>query len=108
LIPAKHLEKFDPMKLQEETFDEADLQPGGVAYGMVWGRDTSPENVHAFLDRVEANLIVTGHIPADHGFTIPNPYQLTLDCSASPGGYVLFRTDEPITHDDLVIGVGTV
>jgi hypothetical protein len=108
IIPARHFAGFQPLKLQEETFEDTDLQPGGYAYGMVWGRDTSEDHVASFLHRVESELLVCGHVPADNGFTVPNKFQITLDCSASPGGYVLFPANEPITHDDLVVRIGTV
>jgi hypothetical protein len=107
-IPAKNLGSFLVSQLEKETYEERDLQPGGYVYGILWGRDTSAENTAAFLQRVGADLLVTGHIPADEGFTVPNPQQVTLDCSTSPGGYVLFPATAPLTHEQLVACVGVV
>ena len=70
--------------------------------------DTSTEAASEFLRKVDAELLVTGHIPADEGFTVPNPRQITLDCSGSPGAYVLFPTDRPLTHAELVAAIGVV
>jgi hypothetical protein len=107
-VPGRHLPLFDPARLEAEAFEPKELEPGGVVYGMLWGRDTSAEAAEAFTAKVGAELLVTGHIPADEGFTVPNPRQVTLDCSASPGGYVLFPADRAITHAELVAGIGTV
>lgn len=107
-IPAKTLAGFLVSQLEKETYEEKDLQPGGYVYGILWGRDTSAENTAAFLQRVGADLLVTGHIPADEGFTVPNPQQVTLDCSTSPGGYVLFPATGPLTHEQLVACIGLV
>jgi len=108
LIPGRHLPLFDPARLEAEKYEPKELEPGGVVYGMLWGRDTSAETAEAFLRKVDADLLVTGHIPADDGYTVPNDRQVTVDCSGSPGGYVLFPADRPVTHQDLVAGLGVV
>jgi Calcineurin-like phosphoesterase len=107
-IPMRQLPDFSLTRLEADHYVEKDLQPGGVVYGILWGRDTSQEAAAAFLQKVGADLLVTGHIPADEGFTVPNDRQVTLDCSQSPGGYVLFPADRPLTHDELVKCVGLV
>jgi hypothetical protein len=108
LIPGRHLPLFDPARLEAETFEPKELDPGGIVYGILWGRDTSAETASEFLRKVDAELLVTGHIPADEGYTVPNPRQITLDCSGSPGAYVLFPTDRPLTHAELVAAIGVV
>jgi hypothetical protein len=102
VVPAKYLPTFDPMRLLEEEYEEAAYMPGGLVYGMLWGRDTSSETAKAFLRKVEAELVVTGHIPTDAGFEAPNSNQLILDCAGTPAAYVLFPTEHPITMDELV------
>ncbi len=108
IVPGRHLPLFDPARLEAETFEPKELEPGGLVYGMTWGRDTSAEAVETFLRKVDADLLVTGHIPSDEGYSVPNGRQVTLDCSGSPGGYVLFPADRPITHQELVAGIGVV
>jgi hypothetical protein len=108
IVPGKHLAEFDPARLEAETYEFKELEPWGVVYAMLWGRDTSPEAAGGFLGKVGAELLVTGHIPADDGFIVPNDRQVTLDCSAAPGGYVLFAADRPLTHAELVAGIGVV
>ncbi len=105
LVPGRSLGTFCQVRLQQETFTDADYAPGGVVYGLTWGRDTSQKTADEFLRKVDSDLIVTGHIPTDTGYEVPNTKQLIVDCSSSPAAYVLFPADRPITHAELVAGV---
>ena len=57
--------------LERDRLSEADLQPGGSVYALVWGRDTSLANAAAFLDKVDADLLITGHIPVTPALPCP-------------------------------------
>ena len=105
LPPASRLADFDLAVLERDEFTEADCLPGGSVYGLVWGRDTRPETVAAFLQKVDADLLITGHIPCDAGFDAPNDRQLILDSMARPAAYCLFPADRPLTHAELLQGV---
>jgi hypothetical protein len=105
LIPGRHLETFDPQRLEAERYEDREFVPGGTVYGLLWGRDTSEKTAEEFLRKVDADLLVSGHIPTDAGYDVPNPRQLIVDCSQNPAAYVLFPADRPITHDELVKGV---
>lgn len=107
LIPGRSLGHFYLGLLKQEQFSESEFLPGGMVYGILWGRDTSQEAVDEFLRIVDADLIVTGHIPTDTGHEVPNTKQLIVDCSASPAAYVLFPANRPLTHDELLAGVVT-
>src|SRR5262249_35549146 len=63
LPPPKWLDAFDLADLERDETDAAALVPGGSVYALVWGRDTSPDHARAFLAKVDADLLVTGHIP---------------------------------------------
>jgi hypothetical protein len=89
-------------QLEQEEYADADLKPGGYAHAMLWGRDTSPDNVSEFLRKVDADLLVTGHIACEEGFAVPNDRQIIIDSLASPATYCLFPADRPLTHADLV------
>lgn len=102
LPAAKYLENFTISLLEQEEYPPQEYQPGGGVYATVWGRDLSEANVRNFLKIVDADLLVTGHIPSDQGYTIPNPVQITLDAAERPAGYLLFPTQTPLTHADLV------
>jgi hypothetical protein len=93
--------------LEKKGPAEADLLPGGCIHSLVWGRDVSDTNVEAFLRHVDADHLITGHIPADGGFALPNSRQIILDAMKTPAGYCLFPTDRPLTHAELVACVKT-
>ncbi|OAI41617.1 hypothetical protein AYO40_02885 [Planctomycetaceae bacterium SCGC AG-212-D15] len=104
LPKASRLAGFDLPMIEAE----GPLTPGDALYHMVWGRDTSPDNVAEFLARVNADLLITGHIPVPAGFSAPNGRQIILDCIGTPAGFCLFPTDRPLTHVELMDCVGTV
>ena len=51
---------------------------------------------------MDADLLVSGHIACDDGFDVPNDRQIIIDCAECPAGYLLFPTDRPLTHAELV------
>ncbi|HKI33580.1 MAG TPA: metallophosphoesterase [Gemmataceae bacterium] len=108
LPPAKWLETFDPAALEHDPTDAAALAAGGSVYALLWGRDTSAEHVAAFLAKVDADLLITGHIPCDKGFEVPNERQVILDCMGEPACYCLLPADRPLAHDELVRCVHTL
>ncbi|MFO0850992.1 MAG: metallophosphoesterase [Gemmataceae bacterium] len=105
LIPGRQLPLFDPRQLTADRYEEKEYQPGGLVYGLTWGRDTSEQTAADFARKVDSDLLVTGHIPTDDGYLVPNDRQVIVDCSASPASYVLFPADRPLTHAELVQGV---
>lgn len=108
LPSASKLPAFDLAALEKDTQEEADLLPGGSVHSLVWGRDTSLTNVTAFLAKVDADLLVTGHIPCEEGFEAPNERQIILDSLGTPACYCLFPADRPLTHAELVACVATL
>jgi hypothetical protein len=105
VVPPRDLPTFDPMRLLEETYDDKDYQPGGISYGIVWGRDTEQTTVDTFLRKVEANFVVTGHIATSDGYQIPNTKQIIVDCASTPAAYLRFRANEPISFEQLRAGI---
>ena len=102
LPAARAMGLFDPERLKRDVYETADLQPGGSVHSMLWGRDTSPTNVNEFLRKMDADLMVSGHIACESGFAVPNDQQVILDCAESPAGFILFPADRPLTHAELV------
>lgn len=102
LPSAKHLPQFDLAVIERDSSDEKDLEYGGSVYSLLWGRDASAANAAAFLRKVDADLLITGHIPCESGFCAPNDRQLILDSLGSTAGYCLFPTDRPLTQAELV------
>ena len=99
---------FDVGALERDNSVEEDLKPGGSVHALVWGRDTRPETVTEFLKKMDADLLITGHIPSERGFEVPNDWQLILDCVAAPACYCLFPTDHPLTQQELLGCIGTL
>ncbi len=94
------LEDFDVKRLEVLPEQEIDLIPGGNVHSLVWGRDTSLENATAFLNKVGAQWLVTGHIPCAQGYEYPNSRQIILDAHFDNAGYCLLRADREITQGD--------
>jgi hypothetical protein len=105
LPAAKHLAVFDAGIFERSSFKPEDYLPGGSIYAVVWGRDTSQSTVNEYLKRVDADLLITGHIPLETGFQAPNDNQLIVDCSTFPAAVCTFPADKPIRHADLLAGV---
>jgi hypothetical protein len=108
LPSAARLPTFNPAILEQDEAEPADLLPGGTVYSLVWGRDVSPATAAAFLGRVDADLLITGHIPCDNGFAVPNDRQVILDSLGAPACYCLFPADRPLTHQELLACVTTL
>ena len=98
----RSLALFDPAKLERDAYAEDDLQPGGTVHSLLWGHDTGTEAVANFLRKMGCDLLVSGHIACNDGFAVPNDRQVIVDCAESPGGYVFFPTDHPLTPAELV------
>lgn len=105
---ARYLDAFALADLERDDPEPQDLVLGGSIHSIVWGRDTSQKNVDAFLGKVDADLIITGHIPCDRGYEVPNTRQIILDAKGYPACYCLFRTDRPYTQGDLIKCIGTL
>lgn len=99
---AQRLEKFDPAVLDRDVFEEEDMEPGGAVHSLLWGRDTKAPTVAAFLKKMDADLVITGHIMCDEGYAVPNDQQIILDTMAEPAAYCLFPAHKKLTHADLV------
>jgi hypothetical protein len=99
---AQRLDTFDLSVLERDKADDKEYRSGGSVHAIVWGRDTTPENVFAFLKKVDADLLISGHIPNEPGYETPNHWQLILDSMRTPAGCCLFPVTQPLTHDELV------
>jgi hypothetical protein len=108
LPSARRLATFDPAVLERDELQPADLETGGSVYALLWGRDLSEPNAAAFLQRVDADWLISGHIPCPDGYMTPNPRQLILDTMGTPACCCLFPTDRPLTQAELVRGILTL
>jgi hypothetical protein len=106
LPSSRRLATFDPAALEHDQSRAEDMELGGAIHALVWGRDVSEANAAAFLARVDADLLITGHIPCPEGYDTPNSRQLILDAMTTPACCCLFPTDRPVTLADLIAGIG--
>ncbi len=108
LPSARNLARFDLATLEGEEFNPEDFCAGGSIHSLLWGRDFRADHVAAFLARVEADWLITGHIPCPEGYQRPNERQLILDTMGFPACYFLFPLDRPLTEKDIMAGIGTL
>lgn len=100
-----------PERMEHRTFDtsifERPLEPADLAehrdvFDLVWGRDHRTSNAQAFAAAVGARLLIHGHEPCPHGYSVPNELQLVLDCCGDEACYVLLPMKDDLTHADVV------
>ncbi len=108
LPSAKNLASFDPAILEQDEPPPEAWQLGGALHALVWGRDLRESTAASFLQIVDADWLITGHIPCDEGHMVPNPRQLILDALGTPACYCLFPTDRPLTMEELLASVGVL
>jgi hypothetical protein len=96
-----------PDRVAENGFDAsvfdrplttADMQPGGPAFRLVWGRDFRASNADALARLVNAKLLVHGHEPCAEGYSTPNERQIILDCCGDRACYLLVPLQEQLTY----------
>ncbi len=96
----KHLDRFELRHLETDAFPPEDLTTGGSVYELLWGRDTREQTCKAFLNKVNCDWLVSGHIACDSGFAFPNSRQMILDCCDRPAAYALLPADRAITAEE--------
>lgn len=101
LPSSRHMERFSWDRLKTDDLNETDYDTAGSAYAIAWGRDASATNVATFLKLADADFLISGHIPCENGYEIPNPQQIIIDCCESPAAVCLFSADRPLTLDEL-------
>ncbi|GIW78260.1 MAG: hypothetical protein KatS3mg105_0067 [Gemmatales bacterium] len=108
LPKVSRLRNFTLKMLFRELHPPQDWEPGGPLYELLWGRDVTADNATRFLELVDADFLITGHIACPSGYEAPNPKQLILDCMSSPAAYCLFAATRPLTQVEIVGGIKTL
>jgi hypothetical protein len=101
LPSAARMDDFALDALLADPSRDGDLAPGGAIFALVWGRDVRPENAEAFLALVDADLLITGHVPCEAGFERPSPRHLILDSQGASAGACLLPADRPVSPKEL-------
>jgi hypothetical protein len=84
--------RLDPLEYHEHT----------SVFDLVWGRDYREENAAGFARLMEAAVLINGHEPCPEGFSVPNRFQVILDCSGETGCYVILTPDRHWTQAEIV------
>src|SRR5581483_4530007 len=100
------LEKFNPAALTLDPSPEDELYAGGSIHALLWGRNTTSKHVARFLQKVDADYLISGHIPCEHGHEVPNDRQIILDAMGTPACYCLFPANRLLTQKELVGCIG--
>ncbi len=77
----------------------------GPVYQLIWGRRTTPQFVDMFLEKVGAQLSVTGHQPQEMGFAVNGEHQLIIASDHSQGVFVRASLCEPLDLQTLMGGM---
>jgi hypothetical protein len=96
---------FDVSILQSQSVTEIRGNNGTSLHDLLWGRDGTDHTAQRFAQLVDADLLITGHMPCPNGFHTPNSRQLILDSSRYPACYCLLPNLNPVTLDDLRVRV---
>jgi hypothetical protein len=105
LARGKALDSFELRHLETDAFPPEDLTVGGSVFELLWGRDTRAETCAAFLQKVESDWLVSGHIACEAGFARPSPRQIIVDCCDTPAAYALLPANRPLTADEFAASV---
>lgn len=77
----------------------------GPVYQLIWGRGVTPEGVDKFLEKVNAQLVITGHQPQDTGFATNGERHLIIASDHNQGVFLPIDLSRPYTMDELVEGL---
>ena len=102
--PAK-MSGFDPQVLYKSRLDDADLQSGGSAYVMLWGRHHKLEHLAELGRDWDVDLFVVGHQPQEMGFSVPNSREIILSSDNSHGCCLAIDLSKSYTIETLAENV---
>lgn len=91
--------------LKKEVLADHDVSLGGGLHATVWGREVDAGTTELFLKKMDCDLLVSGHVPCDEGFQVPNPKQLIIDSKDDQGVGLLLPATQPVTQADLLAGL---
>ena len=63
------VEMFDPTIFQRKP-TQFDVEPGGSAYSLVWGRFHTPQTIDLLAELLNAQIFIVGHTPQEMGYSV--------------------------------------
>ena len=85
LPPPARMARFDPRIIYKDHLEHSDLQRGGSAYLLLWGRRQKPEQLAQLGRAWDVDFFVNGHQPQEMGFTLHASRQIILASDNSHG-----------------------
>lgn len=94
------MKRFDPRVIHRIP-TEADLQRGGSAHLMVWGRDHTQQQADALAQLWDVDLFLCGHQPAEMGYTFEGRSIMILASDHDHGMALPINLTRPCTMNQL-------
>jgi hypothetical protein len=98
----KQIETFDYSVFARPLKNEDYARRTGPAYQLIWGRHVTPAGVAMFADKMEAQIIVTGHQPQEMGYLVNGTQHLILASDHNQGVFLPINLSETYTMEQLV------
>jgi hypothetical protein len=73
----------------------------GPVYQLIWGRRATPDGVSRFLEKVNAQTLVTGHQPQESGFTLNGDRHLIIASDHNQGVFLPIPLGQDHTAESL-------
>jgi hypothetical protein len=74
----------------------------GPVYQLIWGRNTSPAGATAFMQKVQAKMLITGHQPQEMGYAINGQHHLIIASDHNQGVFLPMDLSETYDVEQLV------
>jgi hypothetical protein len=102
LPPDDQIPGFDFSVFEREQLTANDYRRRtGPVYQLIWGRKVTPAGVEQFAQKVNAQLIVTGHQPQETGYAINGPRHLIIASDHNQGVLLPLSTSETYTMESM-------
>ena len=77
----------------------------GPVYQLIWGRKTSAQGAEKFAEKVNAQLLITGHQPQEAGYLVNGDRHLIIASEHNQGVMLALSLSEPYDMDGLLAGM---
>jgi hypothetical protein len=74
----------------------------GPVYQLIWGRNITPAGATAFMQKVHAKMIITGHQPQEMGYAINGQHHLIIASDHNQGVFLPLDLSEEYDVETLV------
>ena len=95
------MDAFDYTIFDRALTGEDYLRRKGPVYQLIWGRGISPEAVDKFLEKIGAQLIVTGHQPQETGYLANGEKHLIIASDHNHGVFLPINLAQQYTLEKL-------